>query len=229
MKPLLSVAIDGPVGVGKGDIASRLARELGLTYIYTGSMYRALALACIDRHIPLTNSTEVLRVMRDVSIELVASDQDSQYPYKVLLDGTDVTERIIEQDVAMGSAHVSVYPEVRACMVERQQEMAQGKRVVMEGRDIGLGVLPQAQLKIYLTASLEERAKRRWLQWKEKGIERSLNEVMNDTKKRDIQDMTRETDPLQKLTDAWELDTTNMTQDEVIWEIKTERKKRNLL
>ena len=229
MNSPLSIAIDGPVAAGKGDIAARLANELHITYVYTGAMYRMLALACIEKHISLKDPKRIVTLLSEVTLDLVEPDSDSPYAYKALLDGIDVSERITEHDTAMGAAEVSIIPEVRAFMVKRQQELALGKRVVMEGRDIGLRVLPHAQLKIYLTASLVERAKRRLLQWKEKGIKKSLDEVIEDTKQRDTQDMTREIDPLQKLSTAWELDTTNMTKDEVILQIKTELKKRNLL
>ena len=225
----LHIAIDGPVAAGKGDIAARLAKELHLTYIYTGAMYRMLALACIEKHISLKDPKRILSLLNEITIDLVESDPDSPYAYKALLNGKDVSERITQHDTAMGASDVSSVPEVRVFMIRCQQELAQGKRVVMEGRDIGLRVLPHAQLKIYLTASLEERAKRRWLQWQEKGIEKTLEEVIEDTRQRDTQDMTRAKDPLQKLPDAWELDTTNMAQDEVVSQIKTELKKRNLL
>lgn len=225
----LQIAIDGPVAAGKGDIAGRLAKELGLLYIYTGAMYRMLALACIEKDIPLKDPERVLPLLQTISIELVEPDPNSQYAYKALLDDVDVTERITEQDAAMGASDVAVIPEVRQFMVSRQQEIAESKRVVMEGRDIGLRVLPQAQLKIYLTASVEERGFRRWLQFKEKGIQKSRDEVLADTKLRDDQDMTRPTDPLQKLPDAWKLDTTGMTQEEVVGRIKEELIKRNLL
>ena len=229
MNSPLSIAIDGPVAAGKGDIAARLANELHITYVYTGAMYRMLALACIEKHISLKDPKRIVTLLSEVTLDLVEPDSDSPYAYKALLDGIDVSERITEHDTAMGAAEVSIIPEVRAFMVKRQQELALGKRVVMEGRDIGLRVLPHAQLKIYLTASLVERAKRRLLQWKEKGIRKALDEVIEHTKQRDTQDMTREIDPLQKLSTAWELDTTNMTKDEVILQIKTELKKRNLL
>ncbi len=225
----LQIAIDGPVAAGKGDIAARLAKDLHLTYIYTGAMYRMLALACIEKHIPLDDTKRILSRLDEIIIDLVEPNADSPYAYRALLNGRDVSERITRHDTAMGAAAVSSIPEVRTFMVKRQQELADGKPAVLEGRDIGLRVLPNAQLKIHLTASLEERSKRRWLQWKEKGIEKSLPEVIEDTMVRDTKDMTRQTDPLQKLPDAWELDTTNMTQELVIEEIKKELRKRNLL
>lgn len=226
---MLQIAIDGPVAAGKGDIAARLAQELHIAYVYTGAMYRMLALACIERRISLKEPKLILSLLNDITIDLVEPDSDSPYAYKALLDGKDVSERITRPDVAMGASDVSVIPQVRTFMVLRQQELAQGRNVVMEGRDIGLRVLPHAQLKIYLTASLEERAKRRWLQWKEKGVDKTLKEIIEDTRKRDAQDMARATDPLQKLPEAWELDTTNMPQVEVVKRIVTELNKRNLL
>lgn len=225
----LQIAIDGPVAAGKGDIAARLAKELGLTYIYTGAMYRALALACLRAGTSTKDPKKVQQLLDKVTIELTQPDASSRDAYKVLLNGEDITERILEPDVAMGASDVSIIPGVRKTMVQRQKELAQGRSVVMEGRDIGLRVLPEAQLKIYLTANLPERAQRRRLQWKAKGITKDLQEVIEDTRLRDTQDMSRATDPLQKLPDAWELDTTKLTQEEVVEKIKQQLKKRHLL
>jgi len=225
----LQIAIDGPVASGKGDIAGRLAKELHLTYIYTGAMYRMLALACIEEGFSTKDEVSVLSVLRKASISLAPPTSSGIHPFVAILNGKDVTERIFKQDVATGSSDVGIIPKVRQWMVARQQEMANGKSVVMEGRDIGLRVLPNAQLKIYLTATLDERASRRWLQFKEKGIMKTRDEVLADTKLRDNQDTTRPTDPLQKLPDAWELDTTGMTQEDVVGRIKEELTRRKLL
>jgi len=228
MEPL-QIAIDGPVAAGKGDIAARLAKACHLIYINTGAMYRMLALACIEKNVDRSDVKEVLHVLDTVTIDLGAPEKNSAKTFVALLDGRDVTDRILDPDVSRGSSDVAVIPEVRRRMVDLQKHMAQGKAVVMEGRDIGLRVLPHAQLKIYLTASVEERSKRRFLQWQEKGITKSLEETIADTKFRDTQDMTRATDPLQKLPDAWELDTTGMTQDEVITTIVKELERRTLV
>lgn len=225
----LQIAIDGPVAAGKGDIASRLAQVFHLIYINTGAMYRMLALACIERKIDRKDVKNVLRVLDDVTIDLGAPPKNSLRTFIALLDGYDVTDRILDPDVSQGSSDVAVIPEVRIRMVELQKKMAENKAVVMEGRDIGLRVLPSAPLKIYLTASLEERAKRRFLQWQKKGITKTLEETIEETKIRDTQDMSRSSDPLQKLPDAWELDTTGMTQDEVVERITKELEKRGLL
>jgi len=225
----LQIAIDGPVAAGKGDIAARLAKKLHLLYVNTGAMYRTLALACINKKVTTKDVPGVLSVLDAVAIDLSAPSETDIRTCIALLDGVDVTDRILDPDVSMGASDVAVIPQVRAFMVKRQQEMAKGNRVVMEGRDIGIRVLPNAPLKIYLTASLETRAKRRLEQWKNKGIQKTYEEVLQDTIDRDKQDSGRKTDPLQKLPDAWELDSTLLTQDQVVEAIIEELKKRSLV
>lgn len=225
----LHIAIDGPVGSGKSAISSSLAKQLGITYLYTGAMYRAVAYACITHNVDPSDKKKVLGLLSQTTIRLSPPNKESRYPVKVLLNGIDITDELFTPAVDAVTPMVSSLPAVRKEMVNLQQMLARGKSVVMEGRDIGLRVLPNAQLKIYLTATLEERANRRWLQFKEKGIQKSRAEVLEDTKLRDNQDTTRLTDPLQKLPDAWELDTTEMTQEEVVGRIKEELIKRKLL
>lgn len=226
---VLHIAIDGPVGSGKSAISSSLAKQLGITYLYTGAMYRAVAYACITHNVDSSDKKKVLGLLFQTTIRLEPPNKESRYPVKVLLNGIDITDELFTPAVDAVTPMVSSLPAVRKEMVNLQQMLARGKSVVMEGRDIGLRVLPNAQLKIYLTATLEERAYRRWLQFKEKGIQKSRAEVLEDTKLRDNQDTTRLTDPLQKLSDAWELDTTGMTQEEVVGRIKEELIKRKLL
>jgi CMP/dCMP kinase len=225
----LQIAIDGPVAAGKGDIAARIARKYSLVYIYTGAMYRALALACIMSNVDFKDEKKVLEVLSHTRIDFGEVDKNSTRTFKILLNGTDVTEEIFTQDAAMGASDVSTIAEVRRIMVAKQQEIAEGKNVVMEGRDIGLRVLPNAQLKIYLTASVEDRAHRRFLQWQEKGVESTFQETLTDTKRRDDQDMNRENDPLKKLPDAWELDTSGLSQDTVITKIDEKLKEKHLI
>ena len=225
----LQIAIDGPVAAGKGDIAERLARQIGAIYLYTGAMYRALALACIQTHTDPTNAELVKKLLLQSHIDLLPATPEKHQAYKILLNGEDVTERIFKPDVVTTVPEVSKHADVREIMVTKQQLLAQGKSVVMEGRDIGKRVLPQAQLKIFLTATLEERTKRRLAQFKSKGIDKSFAEVMVETKYRDEQDTKRTADPLEKVADAWELDTTSLSQQEVIEAIFTELKKRQLL
>jgi cytidylate kinase len=225
----LQIAIDGPVAAGKGDIAARLAKELHLLYIYTGAMYRMLALACIEHGVSLRDEHAVFAVLEQSSIELVKPEKNSKETFFAKLNSMDVTERIMAPDTARGASDVAQFPSVRKVMVARQQKLADDQSVVMEGRDIGIRVLPHAQLKIFLTASLEERAKRRHEQWKQKGIEKSLSDVIEETRIRDKQDTERATDPLQKLPDSWELDSTALTQEEVVDIIKKELQKRGLI
>ncbi len=225
----LQIAIDGPVAAGKGDIAARLAKELHLLYIYTGAMYRMLALACIHEQVSLKDENTIMAVLGKSTIELVRPKKGSTATFIAKLNGKDVTERIMEPDAASGASDVSVFPRVRAVMVARQREMAKGQPVVMEGRDIGLRVLPNAQLKVYLTATLEERARRRYEQWKQKGIDHPIKQVIEETRLRDKQDSERATDPLQKLPDSWVLDSTDLSQEEVVDAIVGELRKRRLL
>jgi cytidylate kinase len=225
----LQIAIDGPVAAGKGDIAARLAKELHLLYIYTGAMYRMLALACINNGISMRDENAVFAVLEKSSIELVRPEKGSKETFVAKLNGQDVTSRIMDPDTANGASDVSVFPRIRKIMVSRQQQMADDQPVVMEGRDIGLRVLPNAQLKIFLNASLEERAKRRQAQWMKKGIDLSMEKVIEETRLRDKQDTERATDPLQKLPDSWELDSTELSQEQVVDCIKQELRLRKLL
>jgi CMP/dCMP kinase len=200
-----------------------------MLYIYSGAMYRALALACINEHISFKDEPRVRGLLDHTVIDIVPPQADSAYAYAVLLNGQDVSARIVQQDTAQGASDVGSLSSVRQWMVARQRELAKGKRVVMEGRDIALRVLPDAQLKIYLTASVEERAKRRYNQWQAKGVAKTFEETLADTRRRDMQDMTRETDPLQIVADAWELDTTTLSLEDVIKTIIEELKKRSLI
>ncbi len=226
---VLHVAIDGPVGAGKSDISSSLAKNLGITYVYTGVMYRAVAYASMTNNVDPHDKEKILALLSGLAIRLEPPDINSTHPVKVILNSSDVTDELFTPAVDLITPIVSSIAEVRREMVKLQQAQAKGKSVVMEGRDIGLRVLPDAQLKIYLTAAVEERAKRRHLQMKRKGINKAYQEVLQDTKKRDIRDTTRTVDPLQKLPDAWELDTTGMTRDGVVACIKEELVRRNLL
>lgn len=229
MKQPLQIAIDGPVAAGKGDIAERLANKLGLVYLYTGAMYRTLALACLRNGVSTKDAQKVIVLLNKSDIKLVAAGPHSGQTFKLLLNGEDVTDNIFDQEIAQGSSDVSTIPEVRQVMVTKQKQLATGRAVVAEGRDIGLRVLPHAQLKIFLTASLEERARRRFKQIKARGIDKTYSEVLKDTRERDHQDLNRFIDPLQKLPDAWELDTTILTKDEVMEKIEEELRRRHLV
>jgi cytidylate kinase len=226
---LLQIAIDGPVGSGKSDISARLAKQLNLTYLYTGAMYRALAWICVQEGVAFKDSSHVIPLLTKFLIDLRPPSKDGSHGFAVWVGETEVTDKLFTPAMSQGSSDVGTIPEVRKFMVARQQELARGKNVVMEGRDIGLRVLPNAQLKIFLTASLEERAHRRWEQYKEKDPTKTLSQEIEETKIRDDQDTKRVTDPLRKLPDAWELDTTGMTQDKVVKAIILELMKRHLV
>jgi cytidylate kinase len=225
----LQIAIDGPVGSGKSLIASELAKRLGITYIYTGAMYRALAFVCGTKGVDVADDSSVSSLMNETTIELGPASPTSIHPCTVFINGKDQTQELFTPKIDSEASLISKHKAVRAFMVLRQQSLAQGKQVVMEGRDIGLRVLPNASLKIYLTATLQERAKRRQAQFETKGIHKSIEEVVVDTQNRDYQDMHRENDPLQKLADAWELDTTQLSSSQVIEAIVAELTKRALL
>lgn len=229
MKPL-QIAIDGPVGSGKSDISSRLSKELGLVYLNTGAMYRALAWLCQQQGVDVKDELAVMRLLGKHAIDLVPSQEGSKRSFTVMVDHQDVTEFLFTPVNDQPTSDVSTLPGVRKRMVELQQYLAQGKRVVMEGRDIGMRVLPDAQLKIYLTATVEERAKRRVRQWEKRGhIGKTYEDALREIKTRDAQDTGRAVDPLQKLPDAWELNTTGLSKEEVVEKIKQELARRNLL
>jgi cytidylate kinase len=225
----LQIAIDGPVGSGKSHIASELAKELGITYLYTGAMYRACALIAQRHDIPFKNEEHIIPILEQTSIDLQPAKEESTAPCTVLVNGEDVTEKLFTPVLDKGSSDISTVPRVRELMVKRQQELAQGQSVVMEGRDIGLRVLPNASIKIFLTASLAERAARRQQQYEKKGISKTFEEILKETEERDVQDTTRKADPLQKLPESWEYDTTGKTPETVVTEITNELKHRQLL
>jgi len=196
-----AIAIDGPAGAGKSTVAKLLAKELGFIYVDTGAMYRSAALYAIE------NSVSIEDYIDDISIELkyIGGEQ------KVFLNGSDVTERIREQDVADMSSKVATLDCVRRAVTDIARNIAIKNDVVMDGRDIGSVVLPNAQVKIYLDASAVIRAKRRVGELKRKGIEADLNEIEKEVTDRDNRDMTRDIAPLKRLPEAIYIDTGNMT------------------
>lgn len=225
MKKKFKIAIDGPVGVGKGTLAVALSRKLGALYIYTGGMYRAVALACLSEGIDLTNEEEVLRVVAKSKIELKATD----YGTRVYLNGEKANDKIFSVEVSNATPITSAYASVRKQMVEKQKEMAKGKNVVIEGRDSATDVAPNADLKIFLTASLEIRAARRYKQLLAKGDKAALEEVTKDIERRDKLDMEREASPLTIVKDAYVLDTTNLTIDETVDKVMEKLKEKSLV
>jgi CMP/dCMP kinase len=203
------IAIDGPAGSGKSTLAALLAHKYGYTNIETGAMYRALALKAIEVGVPFADSDALANLLRDSRIELRTRGEGNC----VLLDGADVTERIRRQDVTEAASLVSVHPRVRDWMVQRQREMGAGGGVVMEGRDIGTKVFPDAEVKIFLDAAPEVRGNRRFLQ--NPGVPAPEASVLAELRARDQRDRTRPNSPLVPAPDAILIDSTNMTLEQV--------------
>lgn len=202
------VAIDGPAGSGKGTITKMVAEKLGLINIDTGAMYRCIALETLKRGIALDEIEKIISLSYEVQIELLEDG-------RVFLNGKDVTSQIRTKEVSQIVSQVSAIKQVRLNMVALQRKLAEGKKVIMEGRDITTYVFPNADVKIYLDASIEERAKRRFKEMQEKGIQMTYQEVLENIKVRDENDKNKEIGALQIAKDAIVVDTTNLTVEEV--------------
>ncbi len=212
----LNIAIDGPAGAGKSTIAKIISKKLGIIYLDTGAMYRAVALKAINEGIDTRDAAALEKLAQDINVSIVYQGSEQ----RVLLDGDDVSGKIRTPEVSIGASDVSAVPAVRLKMVELQRDIAQNADVVMDGRDIGTFVLPNASLKIFLTASVDERAKRRYEEQLSKGMTGiTLDEVKKDIEYRDKNDSQRAFAPLSKAQDAIEVDTTNSTIDEVAGKI----------
>lgn len=213
----ISVAIDGPAGAGKSSVSKAVAKSLGYTYIDTGAMYRAVALFAIEKGFDIVKEKEKLVSQLDeVDIDIKYIN-DSQ---RIYLMGKDVSERIRKEDVSVGASNVAIIAEVREKLVLIQRKMAESANVIMDGRDICSYVLPNADVKIFLTASSESRAKRRYDQLCEKGVESSFEKIKADMEYRDKNDSEREVAPLRKAEDATLIDTTNCDFYEAIERVK---------
>jgi len=210
-----NLAIDGPAGAGKSTIAKRIAKQLGFIYVDTGAMYRAMALYFLKNNIAATDNDKIEKACKDVDVTIEYKNGE-QF---VILNGENVNSFIRTEEVGNMASASSVNKTVRLKLVELQQSLAQKENVVMDGRDIGTYVLPNADVKIYLTASTKERARRRWAELKEKGIESDLYAIESDIIERDNRDMTREFAPLKQAEDAICLDSSHMTIDEVVGKI----------
>lgn len=214
----LQVAIDGPVAAGKSSLAKKLAEKLGILYVDTGAMYRAVALACREMGVEWSDEAAVVELVNVTSIELDVpeeSERDGRL-VTVLVNGKDVSNLIRNSQIAEGASVVSTYAGVREVLVAEQQLIANDQAVVMEGRDIGTRVLPEAQLKIYLEADQDERVRRKWKYLEKIGEKQTLDFVKQALETRDMREMTREVDPLRPADDAWRLDTTGKSLDEVV-------------
>ncbi len=210
MKKLV-VAIDGPAGAGKSTVAQLAAKELGYTYIDTGAMYRAVAWKTLQQGKEITDEL-ILEVVKDIDVNLQYADGKT----KVTVDGTDVSTAIRTPEVSGIVSQVAALGPVRVKMVDLQRKMAERGSVLMDGRDIATNVLPNADVKIFLTASIEERAKRRWKELKEKGYDITREKLQQDIAARDKADSEREISPLVQAEDATLLDTTGLSIDEVV-------------
>jgi cytidylate kinase len=210
----LTIAIDGPAGAGKSTIASRLARKLGYVNLESGAMYRALAFKAIERDISFDDEAALLKLAEESKIQLEPTIGGN----RTLLDGRDVSSRLRERDVTEAASRVSIHPKVREWMVARQREMGAGGGVVMEGRDIGTKVFPDADLKVFLDADPVVREQRRMQQQKIKGeVGASL---AADLRERDRRDRTRTASPLVAANDAVVIDSTKISEDEVLGQIE---------
>lgn len=208
----VNIAIDGPAGAGKSTIAKIISKSLGIIYLDTGAMYRTVALSAIRENIDTCDKDKLVSLIDRINIRIKYSG-DEQH---IFLEDEDVSNKIRTPEISLGASNVAVVPEVRIKMVELQRCIAQENDVVMDGRDIGTYVLPEATLKIFLTASVEERAKRRYNEQVEKGQKDiSVEEVKKDIEYRDKNDSTRAFAPLSKAGDAIEVDTTNLSIVEV--------------
>lgn len=210
-----NIAIDGPAGAGKSTIAKLIAKKLNYIYIDTGAMYRAFGLYFLKNNVDITNEEEVNKLISQIDVELSYNGSEQ----KIILNGDDVTNKIRTEEVSQAASIVSSYKLVREKLVKLQQNLASTKDVVMDGRDIGTVVLPNANVKVYLTASVEERAKRRYKELLEKGQKVILEDIEKDITERDYRDMHRENSPLIKAEDAILIDSSKMTIDEVVNEI----------
>ncbi len=207
-----SIAVDGPAGAGKSTIARRVAKELGFIYVDTGAMYRSMALYFLRHGIKGTEEQKVSDACSDIEVTIEYEDGEQQ----VFLNGENVNAFIRTEEVSMMTSDTSKYPKVREKLLSLQRELAQKKNVIMDGRDIGTCVLPDADLKVYLTASSGERARRRYKEQIERGIQCDLGQIEKDIIARDEQDMNRAVSPLKQAKDAVLVDASDMTIEEVV-------------
>lgn len=218
MADYFHIAIDGPVSAGKGTVSRLVAEKLGYLYVDTGAMYRVAALIATEAEVSLDDENAVVALIKKASIDMhnPTEDEKDGRLTTVKVDGEDVSWKIRTEEMSLGSSQVAKLPEVRKVLVEKQQKIAKGKNVIMEGRDITYRVLPDADLKVFLMAGDVVRAKRRHLQYQTKGMNISFDEVYEKLLQRDKQDTTRAVDPLQIVDDAWVIDSSDLTIGQVV-------------
>ena len=213
---MISIAIDGPSGAGKSTISRAAAKLFGFIYVDTGAIYRTIGLAAKLRGIDVSDNDAVISMLPELRIKLIYNESGEQC---MLLDGADVSRDIRLPEVSMLASKVSAIPEVRVYLVDMQRKMAQLHNVVMDGRDIGTVILPNADLKIFLTAGAEDRARRRYEELLQKGVETTFESVLDDLIKRDEQDTRRAAAPLKAADDAVLLDTSGNTLEQSVSEV----------
>ncbi len=228
IKKNLQIAIDGPVASGKGTVASILSRKLKILYVNTGAMYRAVAYLARSHGLDYLNESAILSLLKKTTITLKQTNKKNHF-CSVFLDGSDISEEILTPEMSQGSSAVAVLPSIRQELVKRQKKITAGQSVVMEGRDIITRVLPEADLKIFMTADIDERARRRYLQLRERGIKENISQVITETKERDYQDTHRKADPLKLTKGALVLDTTKLTIEQAVEQILIKLKERQLI
>ncbi len=210
---MISIALDGPSGAGKSTVAKKCAERFGFKYVDTGAIYRTIGLAAFNKGIDTKNSAAVVSMLPELDIDLSYNESGEQ---RMLLNGSDVSEEIRSPEISMCASNVSAIAAVRDYLTDMQRNMAKKYDVIMDGRDIGTVILPNADVKVFLTASADSRAARRYKELIKKGSEISFNEVLSDMKLRDEQDTKRAAAPLKAAEDAVYLDTSNMSFDESV-------------
>ena len=213
MKKHFSIAIDGPGGAGKSTLAKAVAKKLNILHVDTGAIYRTIGYAAFSRGLDAKDESQIAPLLKEIQIDMAFDENSGQ---KMLLDGKDVSTEIRLPEISMYASNVSALPCVRAYLLEMQRDIARRRSVIMDGRDIGTVVLPDADVKVYLTASSAVRAKRRYNELKEKGTACDLDEIEKDIIERDYRDMHRENSPLKQADDAVLLDSSDMTLKEVV-------------
>lgn len=212
-----NIAIDGPAGAGKSTIAKMVSKDLSFIYVDTGAMYRGIALYLLTNQVDVADIEAVKKALTEITLSIEYQQGEQQ----VMLNGENVSDRIRREEVGNMASKAAALPPVREKLLELQRNLARENDVVMDGRDIGTNILPKAQLKIYLTASTDTRAGRRYKELTEKGISCSLEDIKADIEKRDYQDMHREIAPLTQAEDAVYLDSSDLTIEEVVAKIKS--------
>ncbi len=211
MSKTYSIAIDGPSAAGKSSLAKRCAAAFGFIYVDTGAIYRTVGLAALQNDIDRKDTGEIEKLLPTLSVEIAYNDKGEQ---RMILNGSDVSHEIRLPEISICASDVSSLPSVRKYLLDMQRSFAEKYNVIMDGRDIGTVVLPNADLKVFLTASAEARAMRRWKELQEKGIVSDFDDVLKDIQYRDHQDSSRASAPLKQAEDAILLDTTDLTFDE---------------